>query len=76
MDLIPTTSSNMWYMIRGRAGGHKGKVGTQFIVVERKKERGTPEKRRWVSRNVRHKGITFPCFPLLVRNPETINCIN
>ena len=49
MDLIPTTSSNMWYMIRGRAGGHKGKVGTQFIVAERKKERGTPEKRRWVS---------------------------
>ena len=76
MDLIPTTSSNMWYMIRGRAGGHKRKVGTQFIVGGRKKEGGTPEKRRGASRNFWHKGVTFPCFPLLVGKPETINCIN
>ena len=66
----------MWHMIRGRAGGHKGKVGTQFIVGGRKKEGGTLEKRRGASQNFRYKGVTFSRFPLLVGNPETINCIN
>ena len=45
MDLIPTTSSNMWYMIRGGAGGHKGKVGTQFIVGGGKTRRGDTRKK-------------------------------